>query len=110
MLSQNYQTPSWPESGRYRHAAMLALFDHLITKTACTYGQRSHSAMRVFAIIEILQHHYDDAGAFGTFGFMKKNAIGKFPRYAIDEASHMPGPDLDKIGNDLLTNGLYTDT
>jgi hypothetical protein len=38
LSSFRYHAPLWPESGHYRHAAMLTLFNHLITKTTRTYG------------------------------------------------------------------------
>ncbi len=90
------------ESHVLRHAAALALLDHLIRKCRRIGQQDRTSVLKVLLVLEAIARVYDSMDAWGRFGFMKPEALGKPPNLAIREVEGLSHAEVSKIGDECL--------
>lgn len=66
-----------------RHAAVFALFNHLLKKAAHQYEPQSHDLMRIAAGIQLLENAYDQMGGFREMPLFRSEHREKLPNMVI---------------------------
>lgn len=92
----------WPDSDRYQAAAVFAALDHLVMKSSRYYKAGDLEQLRILYGLDVLLEMAENAGMFGSIGFLGDKGIGQLPRKVIESVDSISDSRLLEEYKDVI--------